>query len=82
MEVSHTYEDENVILPSGAHFRISGPWKTIKQLALKESAVSITFFKNLSLKLGEGTRVMFWQDIWADEKPLKMLFPMLFSMSM
>jgi len=80
--IQSIYEEEDVILPSKDQIRISGPWKTIKQLALKESPVSAAFFKHLSLRLGAGTRLRFWQDTWAGERPLKVLFPMLFSLSM
>jgi len=80
--IQSIYEEEDVILPSKDQIRISGPWKTIKQLALNESPVSAAFFKHLSLRLGAGTRLRFWQDTWAGERPLKVLFPMLFSLSM
>ena len=48
---------------------------------MKEPIVASAFFKNLSLKLGEGTRVRFWQDNWVGEKSLDKLFPGLFSLS-
>jgi len=32
--------------------------------------------------LGEGSKIAFWQDTWADVKPLKVVFPMLYALSL
>ena len=53
----------------------------IKHIAVDESPATKAFFKNLSLRLGEGSRVAFWLDVWADVNPLRVVFPMLYSVS-
>lgn len=30
---------------------------------------------NMSFKLGAGTEISFWNDIWCDKRPLKFIFP-------
>ena len=39
------------------------------------------FFGNLSFKLGDGSRVRFWQDAWLLSRPLKSEFSRLFRKS-
>jgi len=80
--IQSIYEEDNALLPARSQSNLSGPWKAIKQIAVEESGVSKAFFKNLSVRLGEGTRVTFWLDVWVDVKPLKVIFPMLFPLSM
>ena len=79
--VQSIHEEDHFLLPSKARSSLPGPWRDIKQIALEESPTTKAFFKHLSVKLGGGRRVAFWQDTWADEKPLKIVFPILYSLS-
>jgi len=79
--VQSIHEEDQVLLPSKAGSSLPGPWRDIKHIAIEESPATKVFFKNLSIKLGEGRRVAFWLDAWADEKSLKVVFPMLYSLS-
>ena len=50
------------------------PWKAISSLYGK-------FHQMVSFKIGNGNKMMFWEDRWADENTLKGLFPSLFRLS-
>ena len=62
--------DSNV-LTNGS---FKNPWKFISQ-GLQ------TFSKNISLKVGQGTRVLFWKDSWCGGRPFRLLFPRLFQLT-
>jgi hypothetical protein len=32
-------------------------------------------------EVGNGSRVLFWQDVWCEELPLKIVFPALFTIA-
>ena len=40
-----------------------------------------SFFPLLSFKVGDGSRVCFWQDVWCGVSSLKEAFPVLFFIS-
>ena len=50
------------------------PWKVISSLYSE-------FHQMVSFKIGNGNKVRFWEDRWADENTLKGLFPSLFRLS-
>ena len=39
------------------------------------------FKRHVQFELGDGSRVLFWHDVWCGELPLKILFPNLFNIA-
>ncbi|XP_020964247.1 uncharacterized protein LOC107648682 [Arachis ipaensis] len=58
-----------------------GPWKDICQLQISEPQVREKMIRGLSMDVGNGRTVRFWEDIWLPNGSLKELFPRLFSIS-
>ena len=50
------------------------PWKAISSLYRE-------FHQLVSFKVGNGNKVRFWEDAWAGENPLQVMFPSLFRLS-
>jgi len=50
-------------------------------MAAEDNPVSQAFFKNLEVQLGEGSKILFWKDLWLLDKPLVVVFPELFTIS-
>jgi hypothetical protein len=42
---------------------------------------SVDFKQKVRFEVGNGSRVLFWQDVWCGELPLKTLFPALFNIA-
>lgn len=59
---------------AGANASSFCPWKTISQ-------VSSLFIPLVKLKVGNGDKILFWEDQWAAEIPFSSLFPRLFHIS-
>jgi len=78
--IQSLYDEDNVLLPGKAIPTVPGPWRAIK-LTMDDNPSSKAFFGNLSIKLGNGRRVKFWQDVWLLSRPLKAEFPRLFRKS-
>ena len=38
----------------------------------------VSFFKHLSFVVGDGSRILFWNDKWIEDNSLKTLYPELF----
>jgi len=79
--VQSLHDEDQVLLSGRSVSTLPGPWKEIKQLALEDAPTTQAFLDNLSIKLGDGTRVRFWLDAWIHETPLKTEFPRLFKKS-
>ena len=79
--VQSLHEEDQILLPTKTAASIPGPWRDIKQIAWKETPTSKAFFEHISVRIGNGSRVKFWLDVWAHRKSLKELFPMLFTLS-
>ncbi|XP_015969969.1 uncharacterized protein LOC107493386 [Arachis duranensis] len=62
-------------------FSKGGPWKDICQLQIKEQEVREKMIRGLSLEVGNGRQVHFWEDSWLPTGMLKDTFPRLFSVS-
>ncbi|XP_039005940.1 uncharacterized protein LOC120133425 [Hibiscus syriacus] len=56
----------------------SSLWKCVLSSKHKEG---ISLRSNSKLIVGNGESIFFWNDIWADESPLKFLFPRIFVLS-
>ena len=53
---------------------LQAPWKSI----IKEWSSFINYTK---IQVGRGDKTEFWNDVWIGDKPLKEIFPRLFSIS-
>ncbi|XP_015955629.1 uncharacterized protein LOC107480021 [Arachis duranensis] len=69
----------NVIKPTFAIKR--GPWKDICQLNIKEQQARDMMIRGLSMEVGNGRNIRFWEDEWLQDGSLKECFPRLFSVS-
>nr|XP_025636528.1 uncharacterized protein LOC112730680 [Arachis hypogaea] len=58
-----------------------GPWKDICLLQISESQVREKMISGLSMELGNGRRIRFWEDRWLPSGALKDEFSRLFSVS-
>ena len=79
--VHSLYEEDQILLPTKKTASLPGPWRDIEQIAWKETPTSRAFFENISVRIGNGSRVKFWLDKWAHKLALRELFPMLFTLS-
>jgi len=79
--VHSIHEEDQVLLPKNFDSSLPGPWRDIKRTALADQATAKAFFDNLAVKVGNGRRVRFWLEVWANKKPLKEVFPALFRLS-
>ena len=79
--VHSIHEEDQVLLPTKTASSLPGPWKDIKCIALEETLTTKAFFENISVRVGSGSRVRFWLEVWAHVKPLKEVFPRLFRLS-
>ncbi|XP_020967371.1 uncharacterized protein LOC110266736 [Arachis ipaensis] len=58
-----------------------GPWRDICQLQISESQLREKMISGLSMELGNGRTIRFWEDSWLPPGVLKDMFPRLFSVS-
>ncbi|XP_057720141.1 uncharacterized protein LOC130934601 [Arachis stenosperma] len=58
-----------------------GPWKDICQLQIREPWLREKMISRLSMDLGNGRTIQFWEDSWLPNGVLKDMFPRLFSVS-
>ncbi|XP_025692385.1 uncharacterized protein [Arachis hypogaea] len=58
-----------------------GPWKDICQLQVCEPRLREKMISGLSMELGNGRTIRFWEDSWLPHGALKDKFPRLFSVS-
>ncbi|XP_016199199.1 uncharacterized protein LOC107640163 [Arachis ipaensis] len=56
-----------------------GPWQDICQLQISESQLRENMISGLSIELGNGRTIRFWEDSWLPPGVLKDMFPRLYS---
>jgi len=69
--VNSIHNEDFAILLAQTLPSILGPWKEIKRLSTEASSIQESFFQNIKVKLGEGSKIRFWKDPWAMHKPLQ-----------
>jgi len=79
--IQSLYEEDQGILVGSNVPILNGPWRAIKKLVAEDTPISQAFFKNLEVKLGEESKILFWKDPWVLDKPLRVVFQELFSIS-
>jgi len=79
--VQSIHNEDQAALPSWVTSRGTGPWKDIKKLVLKQQPSSNMFTKHLKMKLGDGSKIRFWEDPWLPTGTLKDTFPLLYRIS-
>ena len=52
----------------------TGVWRTIRIYGQK-------FINKCTIKIGDGGRTLFWEEVWVGQASLKVNFPYLFSLS-
>ncbi|KAJ0811025.1 putative RNA-directed DNA polymerase [Helianthus annuus] len=60
---------------------LTGVWKSIVGIEEEFMKEGIDVTSNISCKIGDGSKVMFWLDTWAAGRPLKYEFPLIYSIS-
>ncbi|XP_057723472.1 uncharacterized protein LOC130939379 [Arachis stenosperma] len=58
-----------------------GSWRDIYQLQIRELHIREKMIRGLSMDVGNGRTIKFWEDIWLPGGRLKEMFPRLFSVS-
>lgn len=58
-----------------------GPWKSICASILKHPVASGLLKLKIRKVVGNGSKTLFWTDLWLENVPLKSRFPRLFSIS-
>ncbi|XP_072087364.1 uncharacterized protein [Arachis hypogaea] len=56
-----------------------GPWRDICQLQIREPQIREKIIRGLSMDVGNGRTIKFWEDVWLPGGRLKEMFPRLFS---
>ncbi|GLU05147.1 hypothetical protein SLE2022_222630 [Rubroshorea leprosula] len=72
---------EEVEVTSFASLNMSRVWKDIVGVGSGSERLLEMLVKGFKWKVGDGSCVKFWSDIWVGDKSLKNLFPRLFAMS-
>ena len=79
--VDSIHEEDITVLPTKKANKITGSWNDIKRMATNESLVSQAFFQHAKLKLGDGMRIRFWEDVWCGNITLQHAYPSLYIIS-
>ena len=58
--------------------KVSTVWRNITQVHIRQSAMFEAFMENAKLRVGDGTTIKFWKDIWLGILPLYSQFPTLY----
>ncbi|KAL9671726.1 hypothetical protein QQ045_009297 [Rhodiola kirilowii] len=61
--------------------KISKPWKDILRVVKGSSEVGLAFREGLQVKLGNGSKLRFWDDTWLGDRPLKVTYDKLWSLA-
>jgi len=61
--VDSIHEEDTTMLPTKNANKITGTWTDIKRLATNENLVSKAFFQHAKLKVCDGMRIRFWEDL-------------------
>ncbi|KAJ0778486.1 putative reverse transcriptase zinc-binding domain-containing protein [Helianthus annuus] len=66
--------------PVPAKMSLAGPWKQIVGSCGKLNQVGIDLSSAIRCKVGCGSKVAFWLDLWIGDHPLYLKFPQLFAL--
>ncbi|GFZ06765.1 hypothetical protein Acr_18g0009350 [Actinidia rufa] len=58
--------------------KLSTVWRDIMQIHIMKPLLFDVFMENAKLRVGDGSTIKFWKDIWLSNIPLQFLFPTLF----
>lgn len=58
-----------------------GPWRGICASILKNQEAKKMATQGIRCKVGNGKKALFWHDTWIGDRPLKLLFPRLYSIT-
>ncbi|GMI95172.1 hypothetical protein HRI_003186500 [Hibiscus trionum] len=67
-------------IPCNAN-NVSWIWNSIAKNYAKEDQLGKLFRDNLSLQVGYGSKVLFWDDVWCSQSLLKEAFPKVYALS-
>ncbi|GJS23933.1 RNA-directed DNA polymerase, eukaryota [Tanacetum coccineum] len=73
------YGDHGCIDSPGTLIRNS-PWSIIIKEVAALSLKGINFLSFVKKKVGNGEHTCFWEDVWLDDRPLKLVFPRLYTL--
>ncbi|KAJ0860577.1 putative reverse transcriptase zinc-binding domain-containing protein [Helianthus annuus] len=66
--------------PIPAKISLAGPWKQIVSICDHLNKVGIKLSESIWCKVGAGSKVSFWLDLWIGNQPLYVAFPLLFAL--
>ncbi|KAL4285443.1 hypothetical protein GQ457_16G011680 [Hibiscus cannabinus] len=73
---------ESALLPvPGCGRNTSWIWKGILKSACCEDSFGLCFRANLSVQVGDGIHILFWDDVWLGNSSLKDQFPRFYALS-
>ncbi|KAL4301914.1 hypothetical protein GQ457_10G019110 [Hibiscus cannabinus] len=79
---SKTSRSESTLLPvPGCGRNTSWIWKGILKKACCEDSFGLCFRANLSVQVGDGKHILFWDDVWLGNSFLKDQFPRFYALS-
>jgi len=79
--VQSVHNEDNTIFPSYSLSKVPGPWQNMKKLLLEQHPAAQTFLHHISITVGKGSKISFWEDRWAGDSTLKDKFPSLYRLS-
>lgn len=68
--------------PMHALVSISAIWTQVLVVSYSNPRLHNFFLENVELRIGDGNKVKFWQDIWLETSSLKSQFPRLYQLSL
>ena len=58
--------------------KVSNVWRDIMQIRERQPLLFEAFIENAKLRVGDGSSIMFWKDVWLGNISFQSLFPTLF----
>lgn len=63
------------------HGHISPFWKDVLSILDPNSVIGLVLRENIKFKIGDGSSILFWSDVWIGSNALRSIFPKLYQIS-
>jgi hypothetical protein len=63
------------------HGHISPFWKDVLSILDPNSVIGLVLRENIKFKIGDGSSILFWSDVWIGSNALRSIFPRLYQNS-
>ena len=71
----------NLTIPSLEAPKTGGPWKQICSALLTNQPTCNLLKSGMRKRVGNGEKTLFWEESWLESRPLKFIFPRLYSIT-